>query len=147
MPTTQWTWRTPVTDRADWYARMRYTDMNRITQNINYLVDYAADLGFSIVRKYCQKSTWIQNDIISVAEWSSLLERLNAVANAVGYKYEGTAPSDWMNYQNINNIEKMTLGVYTTLTLAERNHLPLFVGDNLFAGDGFHAAIAVPSTT
>lgn len=143
-------WIEPVTDRTDGSARMTYIDMNRITGNINLIRELARSEGRTIPGSDISKTSWIKNDIITIQEWTELLNALNTVAQAVGYS-PGTNPDYSMYFQNINIIESITLAVYTILINdsddARLNH---YVGDQLpqaytqtphylYAGEPFNA--------
>lgn len=134
MPT--YTWQTPVTDRSSGEARMTVNDMNRITQNINYLREKGRSLGFVFGESTdTAKTSWIYNDIISVAQWKDILQALTGLARGVGYSYT-TEPSNNMTYQNINNVESITLGVAERLRLLESQAaLTHYTDTEVYAGD------------
>lgn len=131
-----YTWQTPVTNRSSGEARMTVQDMNRITQNINYLRERGRSLGFVFGESTdTAKTSWIYNDIISVAEWENILQSLVGLARGVGYSYS-TAPNYEMTYQNINNIEKITLGVAERLRLLESQAaLAHYADTEVYSGD------------
>lgn len=131
-----YTWQQPVTDRSSGEARMTVQDMNRITQNINYLRERGRGLGFVFGESTdTAKTSWIYNDIISVAQWKDILQALTGLALGVGYSYSA-APDYNMTYQNINNIEKITLGVAERLRLLEgQGALTHYADTEVYAGD------------
>lgn len=137
-------WIEPVTDRTDGSARMTYVDMNRIVGNINYIRELARTSGRTVPGSDISKTSWIRDDIITVAQWAEILDALITVANAVGYSYE-TEPDASMYYININNIENMTFAVYTILMSSSDNErLNHYIGDRFgslyrYAGDPFNA--------
>ena len=136
-------WITPVTNRTDGTARMTYTDMERITGNIAYLYDLCQDQGIPIAGSRISKTTWIRNDIITVAQWAEILTCLANARDAVGYPAQD--PTDQMTWDNINEVERITAAVYGAIQayehMARLNH---YVGDMLgsdyrYAGDDFNA--------
>lgn len=134
MPT--YTWQEPVTNRTSGEARMTVQDMNRITQNINYLRERGRSLGFVFGESTdTSKTSWIYNDIISVEEWEDILQALAGLALGVGYSYS-TAPNNDMTYTNINNIESITLGVAERLRLLRSQAaLAHYADTEVYSGD------------
>ena len=104
-------WVTPVTNRTNGADRMSHNDMDRITGNINYLYDALTELGFTISGSKVSKDSWAWNDIITKSFWESMLTVLGKVCSAISYT-PGTAPTNAMTYQNINNIESILLAVF-----------------------------------
>lgn len=136
MPT--YTWQTPVTDRSSGEARMTVRDMNRITQNINYLRARGRGLGFVFGESTdTAKTSWIYNDIITVEEWEDIKQALKGLARGVGYTYPSSmAPDNRMTYQNINNVESITLGVAERLRLLKSQAaLTHYADTEVYAGD------------
>lgn len=137
-------WIEPVTNRTSGSARMEYGDMNRITGNIAWLYDKCIERGITISGSRISKTSWTQNDIITVTFWTELLTCLTNAREAVGYTPSAN-PDNAMRFDNINMVEKITLTVYEILTaydrMANMNH---WVGDKLAdsgylrAGDGFN---------
>lgn len=128
-------WITPVTDRTDGSAMMTATDMNRITGNIAYLFDYATAEGHSPQGSTVTKTSWTQNDIIDKSFWESMLVVLSNICEAVNYNPD-IAPTNVLDYENINNIERISFTLYNIIANIDRmsaiNH---FVGDDFFVGD------------
>lgn len=104
-------WVTPVTNRTDGTATMTYQDMDRITGNINFVYDLITERGFVIIGGKVSKDSWTRNDIIEKTFWESMLTVLSNICSAVSY-VPGTSPTDVMGYENINNIETITLALY-----------------------------------
>lgn len=133
------TWTEPVTNRTSGSARMTYKDMNRITGNLVWLYDYLTEQGVTVEGSAYSKTTWTQNDIVTVAQWTELLTCLGAVCSAIGYQPE-KAPTNTMSYTNINNVETIELIVHDMAVilddLARINH---WIGDPLYSGDDFNA--------
>lgn len=131
-----YTWQRPVTDRSSGEARMTVRDMNRITQNINYLREKGRSLGFVFGESTdTAKTSWIYNDIITVEEWEDIKQALKGLARGVGYSYS-TEPNNNMTYQNINNVESITLGVAERLRLLEgQAALTHYADTEVYAGD------------
>lgn len=132
-------WVTPVTDRSDGSAMMTATDLSRITGNIDYLFDYATDEGYSPSGSGVSKTSWTINDTISKSFWESMLTVLANVCTAIGYVPE-EGPTNVMGYENINNVETITLTAYHFIQGAgsqqNNNH---YAGDDLYAGDPINA--------
>lgn len=139
-----YTWTNPVTDRTSGQARMTYIDMNRITQNLAWLYEECVDQGITIAGSMVSKRTWVQNDIITLANWQNILTCLQNVCDAVSYNAP-SEPDDTMIYTNINNVELIEYACYDILSAYDKvpnmNH---YVGDKLgtsylYAGDPFNA--------
>lgn len=135
-----YTWVEPVTSRASGTERMTYVDMNRITTNLAWLYSQCLEIGIPPAGSIISKTTWTQNDIITVTEWSEIKACLNNVCDAIQYA-PGETVNNRMDYQNINQVEKIELGCYEILAAYENipnmNH---YVGDRLgslyrYAGD------------
>lgn len=118
---------------------MRYTDMIRITENINYIMEAAREKGYTIHSSELAKTVWIHDDIISRTEWGEILSSLLAVADGIYYDYK-TVPNYDMTFTNINIVEELTLRCKVLIEeitdMARLNH---WVGDNLFSGDQVNA--------
>lgn len=127
--TSQYDWVSPVTDRADGSARMTYIDMDRITQNLAYLYYRCQDIGVNPDGSAVSKTNWTQNDIITVDEWSDILECLDNVCDAIQYIPSET-PNYIMIYTNVNNVEKIEQNCYDIINTYDRlpdmNH---YIGD------------------
>lgn len=117
---------------------MTYEDMNRITGNIAYLYDLCQNAGIPISGSQYSKTSWTQNDIITVSDWTELLRCLAYAKQAVNYT--GSALSSRMRWDNINAVEQQTLAVYSIINsyenLPRMNH---WVGDPLYADDQVNA--------
>lgn len=126
-----YTWTNPVTNRTSGTARMTYADMNRITQNLAWLYEECQEQGISIAGSIISKTSWTQNDIVSVTDWAEILTCLFNVCTAVSYTYYAE-PDDTMIYTNINNVELIEFNCYDILSAYEKipnmNH---YVGDKL----------------
>lgn len=138
------TWTAPVTDRTDGTARMEYGDMNRITENLAWLYEECVEQGISISGSIISKTVWVNNDIITLANWTEILTCLTNVCTAIAYSPTGT-PDNQMLWSNINTVEEIEMGCYDILSAYERiprlNH---YVGDKLgtnylYAGDPFNS--------
>lgn len=139
-----YTWTEPVTERPSGAELMTYEDMNRITVNLAWLFQECKEQGITISGTVYPKRSWTQNDIITVSNWTQLLDRLANVYNAVAY-IPATIPDNAMTYTNINQVETIELECYEILAAYERipniNH---YIGDKLgnkylYAGDPFNA--------
>lgn len=125
-----WTWRTPVTNRTSGADRMRYTDMIRITENINYIREAAMNKGFTINSPKISTTTWTRENIITVEEWAEILRTLLAVADGIFYEYY-VDPTNEMTWRNINNVEELTLRLYVMIEeSADMGRLRHWVGDD-----------------
>ena len=140
-----YTWTEPVTTRSSGSERMTYEDMNRITRNIAFLYNECVDRGITISGSEISKTDWIRNDILTTTFWAELLTCLTNVREAIRYT-PPTNPDDAMQYENINNVERICYYVYNVLfsyeDLARMNHWvgdKLADGDYLRADDGFNA--------
>lgn len=136
-------WTEPVTNRADSSERMTYIDMNRITQNLAWLYAECQEQNITVTGSIISKTTWVNNDIITVEEWAEILTCLDNVCNAVSYTPASTPTYD-MLWSNINLVEEMEFDCYEILMAYNRipdmNH---YVGDKLgtsylYAGDDFN---------
>ena len=138
------TWTAPVTDRTDGTAMMTYEDMNRITENLAWLYTECGEQSITISGSIISKTTWINNDIITLSNWTEILTCLRNVYNAVGYN-PATVPDNQMLWSNINQVETIEYECYEILMAYDRipnmNH---YVGDKLAdggylrAGDDFN---------
>lgn len=139
-----YTWTEPVTERSSGAELMTYEDMNRITVNLAWLFQECKEQGITISGTVYPKRSWTQNDIVTVSNWTQLLDRLANVYNAVAYT-PATIPDNAMTYTNINQVETIELECYEILAAYARipnmNH---YIGDRLgnrylYAGDPFNA--------
>ena len=123
-------WITPVTDRVQG-AMHTVTDQNRIAGNLDYLAGelttHQLYTGATV-----QKTTYTQNDYITVADWADILSVLEAMLDALALETEGTA-DDSTTYTNMNTVESLTLAIYDRLQLllsqANLNH---YAGDDIY---------------
>ena len=139
-----YTWTEPDTHRSSGSERMTYEDMNRITVNLAWLFSQCEEIGLTPAGSIISKTDWSQNDIITVSEWTELLTCLDNVCSALSYT-KPAAPTNIMNYTNINNIEEIELDCWAVLASYESipniNH---YVGDRIgtsyrYAGDDFNS--------
>lgn len=139
-----YTWTEPVTARSSGAELMTYEDMNRITVNLAWLFQECKEQGIAISGTVYPKRSWTQNDIITVSNWTQLLDRLANVYNAVSFS-PAIIPDNAMTYDNINQVETIELECYDIIEAYENmpnmNH---YVGDKLgsaylYAGDPFNA--------
>lgn len=139
-----YTWTEPVTSRSSGSERMTYQDMNRITVNLAWLYAQCGEIGIMVSGSIISKTNWIQNDIITVAEWEEILTCLGNICDAIQYTKQ-TEPSNSMFYTNINNVEQIELDCYGVLASYENipnmNH---YVGDKWgtayrYAGDAMNS--------
>lgn len=107
-------WITPVTDRQTGLSRMTYEDMNRITTNINKVRWLLVASGYTPGGSDCPKTSWTQNDIITAEDWSAILSALSGACTPIEYVPE-TEPTSAMTYQNINNVESITVYIHEYL--------------------------------
>ena len=118
---------------------MRYTDMIRITENINYIMEAARDKGYVIYGEYITYTTWVRNDIITLTQWTEILTSLLAVVDGIHYVYE-TEPDNGMTWHNINVVEELTLTCKTIIeSSTDMSRINHWVGDDLFSGDQVNA--------
>ncbi len=130
-------WITPITDRTTG-ARCTVTDMNRIAGNLDYLASelttYQLYSGATV-----QKTTYTNNDYVTVANWADILSVLNAMVDSLSLTISGTATNATM-YDNFNVVESITLSIYERLQLlllqANNNH---YAGDSLYPQDTISA--------
>lgn len=123
-------WTTPVTDRVQG-AMHTVTDQNRIAQNLDWLASeltaHQLYTGATV-----QKTTYTQNDYITVADWADILDVLNAMVEALVLETAGQA-TDARTYDNMNTVESITLQVYDRLQMllsqANNNH---YAGDDIY---------------
>ena len=138
-----YTWIEPVTNRSSTTDRMTYEDMNRITGNLAWLYAQCGEIGLTVPGSIISKTEWIQNDIITVAEWAEILACLANICTAV--EYTSAQPNDRMIYGNINTVEQIELDCYGVL--ASYEHIPdmnHYVGDKWtsayrYAGDAMNS--------
>ncbi len=109
-------WIEPVTNRITG-ARMTYIDMNRITGNLDYLTADLSDFG-KYAGRTIAKTEWIRNDYVTRPDWKNILDVLEDVRIAIGMT-ESDYPENPFpeanfstGYENINNVEKLTLMAY-----------------------------------
>lgn len=124
-------WTTPITDRAApvWHT---VTDQNRIAQNLDYLAgeltSHQLYTGATV-----QKTTYTQNDYITVGDWSDILSVLYSMIDALGLESEATA-NDSRTFENMNAVESLTLLIYERLQLllsqSNNNH---YSGDSIYS--------------
>ena len=132
-------WVTPVTDRTDGSAMMTAVDMNRITGNIDYLFDYATAEGLSPSGSTVPKTSWTKNYIIERSTWEATLETLSNLCECVEYIPE-TDPTNAMEFENINNVEQISLNLYNIIAnIGRMSAINHWAGDDLFAGDPVNA--------
>lgn len=139
-----YTWTQPVTTRSSGSERMTYEDMNRITVNLAWLYAQCGEIQITVPGSIISKTSWIRNDIITVAEWAEILSCLTNICTALQYA-KPTEPDNTMIYTNINNVEDIELNCYNIIAAYENipnmNH---YVGDKIgtayrYAGDGFNS--------
>lgn len=97
-------WIEPVTNRTSGAARMTYNDMTRIAGDVAFL--QTDILGAATI----SKTTWYQNDIITVELWHEILDAITELGNTTGTTLLDM--SDYMGYDNINNVETNLLLCY-----------------------------------
>lgn len=131
-------WTTPVTDRTGG-EYMTDTDMTRITGNIEYLHTEMLSVGLPVsgytAPSFSNDDTPGTITIIATADWNSMLIALEEIIAAVEIEdYE--SGTDEMTFENINNIEGLTLRVYNAwqiiIAQARNNH---YVDTEIYAGD------------
>lgn len=98
-------WTQPVTDREPG-ARMTCVDMNRITNNLNWLVERMEERQLYHGHS-CDKTEWVHNDYVSWDQWNLILLVLNDVVTALNLQTAGEATFD-TTYTNINTVEDLT---------------------------------------
>ena len=123
-------WITPITDRSTG-ARCDESDMNRIAGNLDWLATETAQKqiysGATI-----SKTTYINNDYVSVSDWENILEVLNDLVDGLNVTVEGAADMS-TTYTNFNTVESITLAIYNKyqllLSQANANH---YAGDSIY---------------
>ena len=102
-------WTTPVTDRESG-AICTTTDMNRISQNIDWL---ATELTSAQLYSggTVSKTSWTTNDYITVANWTEILTVLTDMVDALAVTAAGS-PDESQTYENYNLVEDITLQIY-----------------------------------
>ena len=110
-------WSTPVIDR-EYGSKMTVTDMNRITNNINYLAEHLAEHSLYFGPKV-SKTEWIHNDYVTLDQWKEILTALDSMvlATYIDIPAPGTEET---TYENINNVE--------TIILLLRERMDLLMG-------------------
>ena len=103
-----YTWTAPVNNRTSGSNKMTYTDMNRITQNVAYLQEQM--LGSATI----SQTSWITNDIISLSFWTELLTAILDLCDLISLT--PLAMTNDMEYNNINNVEQLSLNIYNAIT-------------------------------
>ena len=121
-------WQTPKTDWANG-NRFTYSDMNRITGNINTLYP-AANL----------KDDWAQNDILTVTAWSSVLNALQALIVTSGLS--ASIPGDAMTGDTMNEVEDLTQRLSDRIELNLAQEVA-----NIYSGDDLFSAAPVENYT
>lgn len=124
-------WTTPITDRAAG-AVHTVTDQNRIANNLDYLAGeltaHQLYTGATV-----QKTTYTQNDYITVGDWADILSVLYSMVDALGLETEETA-DDSTTFENMNAVESLTLLIYERLQLllsqSNNNH---YSGDSIYS--------------
>lgn len=109
-------WTTPVTDREPG-ARMTWVDMNRITNNLNYLAEVLTEHQMYHGR-FVDKTDWTWNDYVTREQWNLILLVLGDVTRSLGM--EGAEEADFSTtYTNINIVETFTYEAYKRFEMYE----------------------------
>ena len=120
-----------ITPKIDWAETdyFTYVDANRITGNLNYIYP-SANL----------KDDYDNDDVITVSEWTAVLDALDAIIEETGYTIdaEALAPSMIAAAYNFNTIESLTQLLKDWMDLLERQHTAA-----IYSGDGLYTS-AVP---
>lgn len=129
-------WSTPVTDREPG-ARMTHIDMNRITNNINYIAEkmaaHSAYFGPTI-----SKTVWEYNDIVTLAEWQEILHVLDRLVRDTAIEINEPGNED-TTYTNMNNVEDITLRLKRREDiLVDGGSPPHWVDTEVWTGDDFN---------
>ena len=118
---------------------MTATDMDRITGNIDYLFDYATTEGLHPAGSTVSQTRWTKNDIITKAFWEEMLGVLSNICAAAQYN-PLTSPDNQMTWDNINNVETISMNLYYIIgnagSMANINH---WAGDDIYSGDPINA--------
>lgn len=129
-------WTTPVTDREAG-ARMTYVDMNRITNNLNYLAETMHEHQMYQGR-YLDKVSWTWNDYVELIQWTKILGVLADVTRALGMEGSEEANYD-TTYTNINIVETFTQQAYQRFNqLMSQGALGKYVDTEVYAGDNYY---------
>ena len=137
------TWQTPVTDR-DSTAMMTVADMNRITNNINFVCEKLAEHS-AYIGDLITKTTWIHNDYVTLVEWKEILRVLNHLVETTNIEADGQA-DERTTYDNINTVEDLTFKARERMDLllsqGAANH---YVDTEVWTGGGdYPAGIQAP---
>ena len=131
------TWTTPVIDRV-LGARMTYEDMNRITNNLNYLTDELTAIAM-YHGEAISKLVWVRNDYVTLLEWRNILAVLAAVMQSLGLTSHEQA-TEQTTHQNINTVEDLTLRSYERLQrILNQGAANKYVDTEIYAGEGYRA--------
>ena len=117
-------WTTPKTDWAetDFFT---YVDANRITGNLNHIYP-SADL----------KDDYDNEEVITVSEWTAVLDALDAIIEETGYTIdaEALAPSMIAAAYNFNIVESLTQSLSDWIDLLNRQaSARIYSGDDLYS--------------
>lgn len=126
-------WRTPVTDRVAG-AMMTYIDMDRISGNIDWLTEQFGARGMYIGSRPSQ-TDWTHNDYVTLGQWQELLHILEVLVDVTNLQ-QVTPGTEETTYQNINNVEDLTLRLRERLDIIDTyGELPHYVDTEVWTGD------------
>lgn len=123
-------WTTPVTNKTDG-AVHTVTDQNRIVGNLDWLAGelttHQLYTGATV-----QKTSYTKNDYITIADWTDILNVLNAMITALGITQDEAADFS-TTYQNMNVVESLTQKIYDRLQLLlSQENINHYAGDDIY---------------
>lgn len=129
-------WTTPVTNREPG-ARMTWVDMNRITNNLNYLAEKGEEHQLYKGQKV-EKTEWTYNDYVTRVLWTQILHVLRDLIRSLGLIAPEEATYD-TTYHNINVVEDLTRLAYERFNLyMGQGQLGKYVDTEVWTGDEYN---------
>ena len=116
-----------ITPKTDWLEtdRCTYEDMNRIAGNVNEVC------GISSL-----KADYTQDDVVTLAEWWSIITALETMAELAAYT-SGETMTEAVTADSFNAVESFTLDLKNWIDLLLRQAAAkIYVGDGIYAGEG-----------
>lgn len=137
-------WSTPVTDR-EYGARMTHVDMNRITNNLNYLAEQLHEHALYYGPEV-SKTDWVYNDYVYLIQWQEILKVLDRLVASTNIDYTEPGNED-TTYQNINNVEDLIRKVRERYDLLMgQGNANLYVDTEVWSGEGYPGGVQDPTT-
>lgn len=105
-------------ERAEWLGTLKgaynYTDLNRVGQNVRFLVDELAGYGYTV--SVMPKVDWALGDIPTAAQMQQYLVDVAALKTTFYGTTELPATMTGLTAEAANNIEKLLLEISTYIT-------------------------------